>query len=145
IEADRRRIIRGGKHGQTACRSRSAPSRYLLWKRRSPSSEHVESYHPDQHQTKRMVSSAGLRPPRRAIVLGLFSVALQFEPGKPVISSLRAREISVRSGQESILNDHRRSSSEVPKEPSIDLVGEFAPSLATQQTRSYAKHFASAG
>src|SRR5262249_51690378 len=31
IEADRRRIIRGGKHGQTACRSRSAPSRYLLW------------------------------------------------------------------------------------------------------------------
>src|SRR5262249_35113465 len=66
IEADRRRIIRGGKHGQTACRPRSAPSRYLLWKRRSPSSEHVESYHPDRRRTKRMVSSAGLRPPRRA-------------------------------------------------------------------------------
>src|SRR5262249_35636989 len=54
IEADRRRIIRGGKRGQTACRSRSAPSRYLLWKRRSPSFEH-------QRRTKRVVSSAGLR------------------------------------------------------------------------------------
>jgi len=68
IEVDRRRIIRGGRHGQTACRSRSAPSRYLLWKRRSRSSEHVESYHPDQRRTKRMVSSAGLRPPRSARV-----------------------------------------------------------------------------
>jgi len=42
------------------------------------------------------------------------------------------------AGQESILNDHRRSSSEVPNEPSIDIAGEFAPSLATQQTRSLA-------
>jgi hypothetical protein len=33
------------------------------------------------------------------------------------------------AGQESILNDHRRSSSEVPKEPSIGIVGEFAPAL----------------
>ena len=37
-----------------------------------------------------------------------------------------------------LLNDHRRSSSEVPNEPSIDIAGEFAPSLATQQTRSLA-------
>src|SRR5215469_1878628 len=41
------------------------------------------------------------------------------------------------AGQESILNDHRRSSSEVPNEPSIDIAGEFAPRLATQQTQSH--------
>src|SRR5262249_16020771 len=83
--------------------------------------------------------------PCKSSDLGLFSVALQFEPGNRFKRSLRARDISVRCGQESILNDHRRSSSEVPNEPSIDIAGEFAPSLATQQTRSYAKHFASAG
>ena len=87
----------------------------------------------------RTSSKSGLADaPCKSSDLGLFSVALQFEPGKPVKSSLRAREISVRSGQESILNDHRRSSSEVPNEPSIDIAGELAPSLATQQTRSLA-------
>src|SRR5262249_58154289 len=52
IEADRRRIIRGGKQGQTACRPRSAPSRYLLWKRRSPSSDPFQTYPPSRRPTQ---------------------------------------------------------------------------------------------